>query len=243
MKKIAALLLILFCVFSLVGCSKNITLNNEQNELVAEYIAGELLKYTYDNKWNYQKLQNGVNVPTTMPTQPATSEQQPTDDDITQATPENSSEDILPTSAMTDGNVMENMANALGLGGMTISYSSYTTGSVYPQDEFALGVKANEGYKLYVFEFTIANNTNDTITANTYSKGVTLKLDIGGSSISQSATILKNDLIILKDKAIEAGKTYDTVVVFQVPDNLEAASGLSLSVYSNGTLLGKVPGL
>ena len=66
---------------------------------------------------------------------------------------------------------------------------------------------------------------------------------MGGKSISQSATILKNDLIILKDVAIEAGQTYDAVVVFQVPKDLDSESGLSLSVYSNGKALGKVPGL
>ena len=44
MKKIAALILILVCVFSLAGCSKNVRLGEEQSDLVAEYIAGELLK-------------------------------------------------------------------------------------------------------------------------------------------------------------------------------------------------------
>ncbi len=241
MKKIAALILILVCVFSLAGCSKNVRLSEEQSDLVAEYIAGELLKYSHDNKWNYHKLGQDVNTSVVSPTKPVQNGQQQsgTTDDASG----NNSSDILPTTAAADGDVMENMADALGLGGASISYDSYTTGSVYPEDEFALGVKANEGYELYVFNFKISNNTSDTLTANTYSKGVTLKLDVGGKSISQSATILKNDLIILKDAAIEAGQTYDAVVVFQVPKDLDAESGLSLSVYSNGKALGKVPGL
>ena len=45
---------------------------------------------------------------------------------------------------------------------------------------------------------------------------------MGGKSISQSATILKNDLIILKDAAIGSRQPMNAVVVFQVPKDLDA---------------------
>ena len=58
MKKFLTGLLVLLCMAALTGCGKNdISLTNEENDLVAEYIAGTLLKYSYDNEWKYQQLQ------------------------------------------------------------------------------------------------------------------------------------------------------------------------------------------
>ena len=57
MKKVITGLLVLLCMAALTGCGKNdISLTNEENDLVAEYIAGTLLKYSYDNEWKYQNL-------------------------------------------------------------------------------------------------------------------------------------------------------------------------------------------
>ena len=51
MKKVITGLLVLLCISALTGCGKDdVTLTNEDNDLVAEYIAGTLLKYSYDNE-------------------------------------------------------------------------------------------------------------------------------------------------------------------------------------------------
>ena len=62
MKKVITGLLVLLCISALTGCGKDdVTLTNEDNDLVAEYIAGTLLKYSYDNEWKYQKLNSAQN--------------------------------------------------------------------------------------------------------------------------------------------------------------------------------------
>ena len=62
MKKIFTVACVLLCCISLAGCGKNdISLTTEQNDLVAEYIAGTLLKYSYENEWKYQKLNSAGN--------------------------------------------------------------------------------------------------------------------------------------------------------------------------------------
>ena len=62
MKKIFTVAGVLLCCISLAGCGKNdISLTTEQNDLVAEYIAGTLLKYSYENEWKYQKLNSAGN--------------------------------------------------------------------------------------------------------------------------------------------------------------------------------------
>ena len=44
MKKIAIAVLSAVCVFALAGCADDVTMDNEQNDIVAEYIAGTLLR-------------------------------------------------------------------------------------------------------------------------------------------------------------------------------------------------------
>ena len=45
MKRLAALGLVFVLMFSFTGCKGDIELNKEDNDHVAEYIAGVLLKY------------------------------------------------------------------------------------------------------------------------------------------------------------------------------------------------------
>ena len=57
MKKILVCLLTGIFAVSLVGCgADDITLDSRQNDLIAEYIAGEMLKFSYDNEWKYTKV-------------------------------------------------------------------------------------------------------------------------------------------------------------------------------------------
>ena len=53
MKKIAIAVLSAVCVFALAGCADDVTMDNEQNDIVAEYIAGTLLRHSYANEWKY----------------------------------------------------------------------------------------------------------------------------------------------------------------------------------------------
>ena len=53
MKKVITGLLVLLCISALTGCGKDdVTLTNEDNDLVAEYIAGTLLSSSYATAWN-----------------------------------------------------------------------------------------------------------------------------------------------------------------------------------------------
>ena len=69
---------ILSCLI-LSGCANSIELSSEHSNIIAEYAAGTLLKYSYDYKSRYKDLGNDVvyepetESPTTEPaTQPAT---------------------------------------------------------------------------------------------------------------------------------------------------------------------------
>lgn len=102
---------ILSCLI-LSGCANSIKLSSEHSDIIAEYVAGALLKYSYDYKSRYKDLGNDVvyepetESPTTEPaTQPAT-------------TPGNNEE----TTSVNDNTNNWNISKDLGLGELTIEY-------------------------------------------------------------------------------------------------------------------------
>ena len=56
MKKLVIAAICAVGVFALSGCGDNVALTNEQNDIIAEYVAGALLMHSYDNEWKYTKL-------------------------------------------------------------------------------------------------------------------------------------------------------------------------------------------
>lgn len=240
MKRFAALGLVLILIFSVTGCGKDITLTSEENDLIAEYIAGAMLKHSYDNEWNYQKLRNAQK------SQGGSSQNNGTQGGSSHSGISGGSSG---TGTNTGGNsstadTMSAMTAALGLDSIQLTYSTYSVGDRYPTGEYVICVPANEGCKVAAFEFELKNISETEVTANTISSGLTLKLSVGDKTIAQSVSLLKNDLIRLSDIEIAAGETYTAVAVFQVPEAIaENMSGLTLTAYINGSAVGKVPGL
>ena len=232
MKKLVVCILSCMMIVFLVGCDKQVTLNTEENDLIAEYIAGVMLKYSFSDKWNYEKaasrvdsykpknpastLGGGATIDNTTPTQSPTSVNTPT------------------TAAASTKDVIEALSAALGIDGLDIQYKTYSVGERYPTQEYAISVPAGE----------LTNNSDSAIDLNTYNKGVVFRLALGERAFTQYASMLKNDLVFLKDISVAAGSTYTAVVLFQIPDSLaDNIAGGTLSVYHNNTSIGKVVSL
>lgn len=239
MRKFAAMGLVLMMVFSVTGCGKDITLTSEENDLIAEYVAGAMLKHSYDNEWNYRKLRNA----------------QKAQGGSTQNNSKPGGGSLSGTSGggsgtgTTGGNsspadTVSAMTDALGLEHIQLTYHSYSVGERYPTGEYVICVPASEGCKVAAFEFELKNTSETEIIANTVSSGLTLKLSVGDKTIVQSASLLKNDLIGLSDIEIGAGETYTAAAIFQIPEAVaENMSELTLTAYINGSAIGQVPGL
>jgi hypothetical protein len=129
----------------------------------------------------------------------------------------------------------------LGLTSADVTYSGYKVGTQYPEGEFVLSVPANPSSKIVAVEFTITNNTGADIVANTADTQLAMKLSISGTTVSKSATILKNDITAMKDVTIAAGQSYTACALFQVSDTLaDGASSATVSISYQGTDLGSI---
>ena len=249
MKKVITGLLVLLCMAALTGCGKNdISLTNEENDLVAEYIAGTLLKYSYDNEWKYQKLNTaqktgvtttaGTNSSTQTPSQSqAGNSQKPTASSSSAASTATVSASGAAGTTSTD--LMGSLPSALGLSGVTVKYKDYVTGSSYPSDAY-ISVPAQQGYKVVAVELTLTNTSGQAVTLNS-SGNVTFKLEVGGTVVSNYASILKNDITTLKNVSLAAGASKDVVVLFQVKESdASSVAGSSMTATSSGTSLGSL---
>lgn len=249
MKKVITGLLVLLCMAALTGCGKNdISLTNEENDLVAEYIAGTLLKYSYDNEWKYQKLNTaqktgvtttaGTNSSTQTPSQSqAGNSQKPTASSSSAASTATVS--ASGTAGTTSTDLIGSLPSALGLSGVTVKYKDYVTGSSYPSDAY-ISVPAQQGYKVVAVELTLTNTSGQAVTLNS-SGNVTFKLEVGGTGVSNYASILKNDITALKNVSLAAGASKDVVVLFQVKESdASSVAGSSMTATSSGTSLGSL---
>lgn len=249
MKKVITGLLVLLCMAALTGCGKNdISLTNEENDLVAEYIAGTLLKYSCDNEWKYQKLNTaqktgvtttaGTNSSTQTPTQSqAGNSQKPTASSSSAASTATVS--ASGTAGTTSTDLMGSLPSALGLSGVTVKYKDYVTGSSYPSDAY-ISVPAQQGYKVVAVELTLTNTSGQAVTLNS-SGNVTFKLEVGGTGVVNYASILKNDITALKNVSLAAGASKDVVVLFQVKESdASLVAGSSMTATSSGTSLGSL---
>lgn len=248
MKKVITGLLVLLCMAALTGCGKNdISLTNEENDLVAEYIAGTLLKYSYDNEWKYQKLNTaqktgvtttaGTNSSTQTPTQSqAGNSQKPTASSSSAASITASASG---TAGTTSTDLMGSLPSALGLSGVTVKYKDYVTGSSYPSDAY-VSVPAQSGCEVVAVELTLTNTSGQAVTLNS-SGNVTFKLEVGGTGVGNYASILKNDITALKNVSLAAGASKDVVVLFQVKESdASLVAGSSMMATSSGTSLGSL---
>lgn len=236
MKKFLTGLLVLLCMVALTGCGKNdISLTNEENDLVAEYIAGTLLKYSYDNEWKYQKLNTAQKTGVTTTAGTNSSTQTPS-----QSQSVNSHKPSASNAAGTAStDLMGNLPAVLGLNGVTVRYKDYVTGSAYPLDDY-VSVPAQQGYKVVAVELTLTNTSGQAVTLNS-SGNVTFKLEVGGTGVGNYASILKNDITALKNVSLAAGASKDVVVLFQVKESdASLVAGSSMTATSSGTSLGSL---
>ena len=249
MKKIFALsiIVILLCT----GCASNVTVTTEQNDLIAEYVSGVLLKYSFEDEWQYTKLNKAKNgasssTPSTTSssnnttaskansTNSATSSGTVTNTATSSANSTNSTTSSVSTSTTSDPMAM--IVEGLGLKGASISYTNYVVGPTYPQGDLILTVPASTGQKVVAIEFEISNPTATAIVCNTVSNKLTMKLLVNNQAgISESYTILKNDLINMNNITINPGATYKVAAIFMVSDSSASSiSSLSISVAVNG---------
>lgn len=231
MKRILLITIIAALLCTGCGLTSEISPDEEQNELIAEYAAGVMLKYSYKNEWNYTKVRNAMEGTgthsTTSPTKSGTN---------TQPTSSTKAPETTTTTAAVTTDPMQLLAKGLGFNGASINYTKYYVGTAYPEKELVLSVAAPAGKKVVAVELEISNDSSGPLVCNTKNTPVAVKLSLNGTEYQEYYTILSNDLINLDNISVAPNAKYTAVAVFMVPEaSVAQITGLSLNVSSSGT--------
>ncbi|MBR6486940.1 MAG: hypothetical protein IKT17_09655 [Lachnospiraceae bacterium] len=252
-RKIIYLITVSLLLALLSGCSgKDVEtgLSAEDEELVAEYAAGLLLKNsartngglgTYDPA-EAAPAQEETNDPAADIDKPSEEvsdaapqePEQPDTDNADEALNEVSEVKDVSEPVLAPGGDGAAICEAIGITGFEMTYSGYEVADVYPkpdENELSFSMQASEGRKLLVVHFDLLNPDAADRQCSVIDNSVKFRILINETErINEQMTILLNDLKSFSD-TIPAGQAVDTVLVFEVDDDVAADIGsLSLIV-------------
>lgn len=205
-------------VMMFTGCTKGIDITTEQNDIVAEYIAGVLVKNSYFYMDKYEDLketyayedESELEPETITPeTEPETPVINPTDDP-----------DMPTSETETYSDGKWHVAEAIGLSPLEIEYVSYDITNEYPKDDESLfSFTAEDGYTFIVLNFKLYNNTEDAVTVNNYTLKPAIRLYINDYAPTYNyGNLMFNDITNLKEVTVNPESSYDGIIVFMVDE-------------------------
>jgi hypothetical protein len=203
-------------------------MTEQESNIMAEYMAGVVLKHSgYKETLVYpeskktldvQEVNSGLDTgstqaPTT-PTTPTTSPAQSPTTSETLAENQNPTKDPITQ--------LESFNDLIKNKDFDVKYADFALLDKYPSkssDYFDL--EPNSGNKLFVVKFNVTNLSDKTKIFNLIDQSLNYKLDNNsGNSYAPMKTLLTNDLQFINVN-IAAGDSYNAVVVFEVPKDID----------------------
>ena len=220
-------------------------LNEEDEELVAEYAAGVIMRYSADKKGGLGDLRpTPTPIPWVDPADVAPTEapeEEENENENEEETPmeEVEERDDLAQPAVSSGFDGHNLASTIGIDGFDITYEGFETADIYPDgagDDLSFSMQATPGRKLLVVHLNVINEDAQDKLCDVLSCNVKFRVLINGTNrVNEQMTILLNDLKSYNE-TIPGNGSADTVLVFEVEDQVvENIDNLSLvTVTSTG---------
>lgn len=236
MKKVLVVCSMVILSLFAVGCDKTIELTEEENRLIAEYAAELLLKYDRNIDLKYYDDDEPFVITTEATTEESDEELSTQTDGVASdsdvetmdgASTEETAEDVVSSKDF-------NMAEFVGIDGVTIKYAQYMILDSYPsydQEGVYMEIDAPEGYKLLILKFNIENVTNDKKHLDLYEMNLSYNIIVNDTrTAKQMLTILLDDLYTYQGD-IEGNMLEETVLLFQVSDSVaESIEDLKLKI-------------
>ena len=125
------------------------------------------------------------------------------------------------------------MTQALDLGVVSADYTGHELTKSYMAEDY-YAVDAETGKQFLVLKYNLVNTSGQPLHVDILAMTPSFTAVINGDqSVPAQTTILLNDLSTYQSD-IEAGGTAETVLLFQVPEDISDVSGIQLNVTMNG---------
>ena len=182
-KVLAATLVMLMC-FGISGCGSDISLNEEQNELVAEYAANAILQRNSEYK-DRLDLQAEVISTTESTTQAEKQESVNSGEDS----------DAMETTEVTAK--VADISELFSKQKLTVLYKGYKVVSQYSdKNQASSSVEAQSGKKLLVVQFQVKNTSSKKNKVDLLDSNVSYKLHTDTGETEPMLTLLEDDLAL-----------------------------------------------
>lgn len=227
------------------GCVDHMPgMTEEQTELVAEYAADLLLKYSPNYQYRLTDEEELEETEQTEDTTEETTSQQ--SEDTTQAETTQGDTQTTTTEPVEEvslpGIDEVDFAEAIGIEGIRVSMLEYEITESYPMKAgTGFSVNAGEGNQLVVMHFSVENTSSQNMECNLYEANLRATVTINGVGKKILTTLLTDDIATYEDN-IPAGEAREVVAVLEVGQEQAAQiDTMSVSISGvGGTVAGRV---
>lgn len=244
MKKGKVLGLIALSAMLLTGCVDAMPeLTAEQSDIIAEYAAGLLLKYS--PRYQYRIVSEEELAAAVADRQDASEPESEiaTEPEQIQSpaenTPEASSEDTSTEQERPSEQVLSaediDFAAELGIDDLIIRYQSFEVCSSYPQNSNGFSVDAARDKKLLILHFDLEGLPEEDVNCNFFDCDIKLRVNINDSESALALPAMLPNNIITYIDVVGAGETVDVVAVAEINDMTDAdIQSMVLHASANG---------
>ena len=218
-------LITILSMLSLTGCMDVGDLTDEQSDLIAEYSAGVLLRYSesYERrlitkeqlkKQGIEEVSEGITTPTPSAVVTATPQ---TPDDTTQTAAKPDTTEV-PELSVND---------FYQLDGVKVSYDSYQFGKKYGNSQ----IRAADGETLLVVSFLLTNVSGKTKKLNLMKRmDISYTLDADGNQYLPGPSILENGGLNQLSTTLKPGQKEKAVLIYRMSKERKNASSIILTI-------------
>lgn len=215
-------------VVSLTGCMGVKDMSEEQSDLVAEYAAGVLLRYSdkYERRLitkEQREKQDETEAEATPSPPVATPTATMAPESTTGTEPTASGSDTPEVTAVPEVSLDE----LYQLEGIKVSYDSCRFTKRYGSSQ----IRADKGQTLFVVTFALKNVSGAGKKVSLMDRrNITYTLDVDGSQYSPGINMLPNGGMDYLETSIAKGKTDKAVLIFQMDAGKQSASSMTLTI-------------
>lgn len=232
----------------LTGCADAMpTLTQEESDMIAEYAAGLLLKYS--SNYDYRLVDEETIAAAIQAAEleqallEASQEQENGEEESTEPeNPETAASETESTEPETEEAVTitedldADLAQLLGIEGISMQYQSYGVYDSYPESSKGFSVDAAQGKKLLVVRFDIENTAAEEVYCNLFDYSLRIRFQINGASESALTTMLPNDIGSYME-TLPAGEIREIVAVAEI-DGISEEEIETLEMYITDSIGG-----
>lgn len=224
-------MLIALCGILMTGCAQLVTLDENQSDMIAEYMAGTVLRHStnYEEALIYP-VETAEDTKKEAQTVTTKEQEQTVNNLINTGLKVNQSNETVKQ----DSNVsIDRLFKDISGGEYTVAYKGYAFYDSYPETNGYFTMEPAKGKKILEITFKLTNLSGKNLAINLIKKNVSYELtDSQGNVYASMLTLLENDFQFL-NLSIPKGKSKEAVLLFEVSKDI-SKNGLKFNASYNG---------